>query len=177
MRKAIWTLALLLTIGPSTLAFAGEAKADATQAPSPDAQVLSLEAMCAGNADARSERHARQSLYERLGKDDRIHALTREVVRLHLENDAIKHLVDERYADHLAKRVAEFVISGSGGPQVYEGPSLTHSHEHLELTNSDFLAAGHDIIQAMQNLGHGQEEIDEVVCILVGLRDQVVLAN
>jgi hypothetical protein len=44
----------------------------------------------------------------------------------------------------------------------------------MGLTNDDFMNAGVDIIQAMKNLGHGQEEIDEMVCILISLRDQVV---
>jgi len=156
------------------LSVAGFALAEKTDA---DAQVYDLEKMCAANADDRAYRHSSKSLYHRLGKDKKIHELTSEIVRLHLENPSIKHLVDERYADHLAKRVAEFVISGTGGPAVYEGPSLSHSHEHLKLSNGDFMAAGADVIQAMKNLGYGQNEIDEVVCILVSLRDQVVLGG
>lgn len=146
-------------------------------APSADEQVAALEKMCAASAEARSARHEAKSLYERLGKDEGIHALTKEIVRLHLQNDEIKDLVDPSSADHLAKLVAEFIISGTGGPAVYEGRSLTQSHEHLELTNADFMAAGRDVIQAMKNLGQGQDEVDEVVCILVGLRDQVVLGD
>ncbi len=171
MLKRLITLALILTASSSALAHNCASHSGA------DAQVLDLEKMCEANSDARADRHAKKSLYKRLGKEKKIHALTKEIVRLHLVNDDIKHLVDERYADHLAKRVAEFVISGTGGPSVYEGPSLSHSHEHMELSNADFMAAGADVIQAMKNLGHGQEEIDEVVCILVSLRDQVVLAN
>lgn len=41
--------------------------------------------------------------------------------------------------------------------------------------SSDFLSAGDDIGKAMTSLGYGQNEIDEVVCILVSLKDQVVL--
>jgi hemoglobin len=169
----MWKFGILMIM---TFAIAIGAVAD-TNGPDADAQVLGLEEMCEANADARSDRHAYKSLFKRLGKEDKIHDLTREIVRLHLVNDAIKHLVDARYADHLAKRVAEFIISGTGGPSVYEGPSLAHSHERMQLTNADFMAAGSDVIQAMKNLGHGQNEIDEMVCILVSLRDQVVLAN
>ncbi len=45
----------------------------------------------------------------------------------------------------------------------------------MKLTNADFMTAGADVIQAMKNLEYGQNEIDEVVCALVGLRSQVVL--
>ncbi len=30
-------------------------------------------------------------------------------------------------------------------------------------------------VMAMQSMGYGQDEIDEIVCILVSLKDQVVL--
>ncbi|MBC8366110.1 group 1 truncated hemoglobin [bacterium] len=153
---------------------AGTALAEKTDA---DAQVYDLEQMCEGNSGDRSKRQASKSLYQRLGKDKKIHTLTSEIVRLHSVNPAIKHLIDERYADHLAMRVAEFIISGTGGPAVYEGPSLTHSHDHMNLSNADFMAAGSDVIKAMTNLGYGQNEIDEMVCILVSLRDQVVLGG
>ena len=181
MRKSLSLILLTLIIAAAVPALAGEraAKAPLTKAEklAADEQVRGLEAMCEANADARSARHAKKSLYERLGKEKGIHALTREVVRLHLINDSIKHLVDENYKDLLAQRVAEFMISGMGGPPVYEGPSLAYSHARLKLTNADFMAAGSDVMTAMKNLGHGQEEIDEVVCALVGLIDQVVLAD
>jgi hemoglobin len=167
MLKRILVLILALSAASSALAESKEA----------DAQVYDLEQMCEANSGDRTKRHADKSLYERLGKDKKIHTLTSEIVRLHLVNPTIKHLVDERYADHLAMRVAEFVISGTGGPAVYEGPSLHHSHEHMNLSNGDFMAAGSDVIQAMTNLGYGQNEIDEMVCILVSLRDQVVVGG
>lgn len=47
----------------------------------------------------------------------------------------------------------------------------------MRLTNADFMAAAGDVIQAMKNLGHRQQEIDEVVCTLVALRPMVVLAT
>jgi hemoglobin len=76
----------------------------------------------------------------------------------------------------VAKRVAEFMISGTGGPPVYKGRDLTASHRSMRLTNRDFVLAGGDVVQAMTNLKYGREETDEVLCTLVSLRAQVVLA-
>ena len=147
--------------------------------PTVEEQIHGLEQMCTASAEARAKRHEEKSLYERLGKDEKIHELTKEVVRLHLENENLDRVMGmtEDY-DLLAKRVAQFMISGMGGPVVYKDrPTLTASHEHLKLTDADFLAAGGDVIQAMKNLGYGQNEIDEVVCALVGLREQVILKD
>ena len=44
----------------------------------------------------------------------------------------------------------------------------------LELSNADFLSAGSDVTKAMHNLGYGEEEIQEVICILVSMKDLVI---
>lgn len=145
-------------------------------APSPDQQVAELEASCAASAAERASRHARTPLFQRLGGEQGIHAITREIVRLHLQNPPIRHHFEKLDPDAVARRVADFMISGTGGPQVYRGPDLPTSHRSMKLTNRDFVLAGGDVVQAMKNLKGGQEEIDEVVCTLVSLRAQVVLA-
>lgn len=152
-------------------------KAQTAAQPTADEQIAGLEAMCAANADARAARHAKTPLFERLGGEEGIHALTREIVRLHLENKSIEYMFKDLDAEKVANRVALFMISGTGGPASYDGPELKVSHAEMGLTNADFMSAGVDVIQAMKNLGLGQEEIDEMVCILVSLRDQVVLED
>jgi len=176
------TLLSVLTVAVSAPARAQAPASPPSQAtvppaaPSPDQQVAELEASCAASSAERASRHARTPLYQRLRGEPGIHAITREVVRLHLQNPPIRHYFEKLDADAVAKRVAEFMISGTGGPQAYRGPDLTTSHRSMKLTNRDFVLAGGDVAQAMKNLKYGPEEIDEVVCILVSLRAQVVLA-
>lgn len=138
-------------------------------------EMAAMQKMCADTAEARAQRHENQALYHRLGDYDRIHSFTREVVRLHKENDAIKGMFEYVDGEALAKHVADFVASGTGGPETYSGRDMPSSHAHLKLTDKDFLAAVGDIVTAMQTMGYGQEEEDEIVCIVVSLKDQVVL--
>ncbi len=175
---AVLVMAVLVVIAGfvARTADAGEST-EAKAAPSADEQVAGLEQMCSENADAMATRQAEKSLYERLGGEEKIHEIIREVVRLHLENSDIAYLLDGVDTDHLAHSVALFIISGTGGPSVYEGPSLTASHAHMKLTNADFMAAGGDVVQAMKNLEYGENEINEMVCAFVSLRDQVVLTQ
>jgi hemoglobin len=178
-RVTLWIMVLLCgAFGAAVNDGAAAAEpTGAAEQPDPDAQVMALEEMCAATAAARADRHEQRSLYERLGKEEGINALTKEVVRLHLQNDAIGYMFEGLDADKVAHSVALFMISGMGGPPVYEGPSLTEAHRDMKLTNADFMAAGSDIVQAMKNLNYGQNEIDEVVCALVGLRPMVVLED
>jgi len=139
-------------------------------------QLESLQSMCSESTSIRQERHEQRPLYERLGEYDKILTLTTEIVRLHNKNEAIKHFFTSADPENLAKLVADFMAAGTGGSAEYQGRSLSASHENMGLSDVDFLSAGGDVIQAMENLGYGQDEIDEVVCILVSLKDQVVFA-
>jgi hemoglobin len=161
---------VLLTLLPALL-FGAE------EAPTIEEQMTSLQKMCTDSEQARAQRHAEEALFNRLGGYDRIHALTQEIVRLHIGNPAIQHLFAGVDSEGLAKHVADFVATGTGGPATYAGRAMPAAHAHLELTDADFLSAGGDVAKAMQSLGHEQEEIDEIVCILVSLKHQVVLSS
>lgn len=166
------TLLLLAILAVAAIPVLGHAADDKT--PTADEQMAGLVKSCEASADARATRHEAKALYERLGGYDKILAITTEIVRLHGENEAIKRTLYGVDEEMLAKHVADFMAAGTGGTAEYTGRSLPDSHRHLELTNADFLSAGGDVMKAMTNLGYGQEEIDEVVCILVSLKDQVV---
>ncbi|MCP4571728.1 MAG: group 1 truncated hemoglobin [bacterium] len=162
-------LATLAVAAIPVLGLAGNDEADTV-----DQRMAGLIKSCEASADARDARHEAEVLYKRLGGYDKILELTTEIVRLHGVNESIKrtlHGVDEAM---LAKHVADFVAAGTGGVVSYTGRGMPDSHRHLNLTTADFLAAGGDVMTAMKNLGYGQDEIDEVICILVSLKDQVV---
>jgi hemoglobin len=167
MTKLMLALACALILPASALA---EEKAE----PTPEDMIAQMEAQCAANSEAMAARQAETSLYERLGGDEKIHEFTRELMEVHMANDAVRPFVENVDRKKAAYRVAQFIISGTGGEQVYQGPSLEETHAHMNITNADFLNAGGDIMQAMKNMEYGQDEIDEMVCILVALRPHVI---
>jgi hemoglobin len=154
------------------LASAGSAGAGDT--PTVDEQMAGLVQMCADTEAARVERQTEKPLYYRLGEYDAITALTTEIVRLHDINPDFDRFMDQVDHDALIRNVADFVSTGTGGPEVYTGRDMPSSHAHLELSNADFLSAGSDVNQAMLNKGYGDEEIQEMVCILVSMKDLVI---
>ena len=147
----------------------------ATDTSTVDEQMNSLKGMCKDSAETRKARHQNKSLYERLGGYEQIKALTTEILRLHHQNDAIKSMFADIDNELLTKRIADFLASGTGGYEKYTGRSLPDSHVNLNITDAHFLTAGADIMKSMKNLQYGQDESDEVLCILVSLKDQVVL--
>lgn len=169
IKKVSWFVAMVSAAVFTSANVAAEKK------PTVDEQISGMKTMCAETEQVRNDRHAANPLYNRLGEYDKIHRFTSEVVRLHFENSDLDRIMEGIDGDRLAKNVADFVSTGTGGPKIYEGRDMPSAHANLQLTDADFLAAGGDIVQAMQNMGYGQPEIDEFVCILVSMKDLVVM--
>lgn len=151
---------------------AGLAVAD--DGPSVDQQIEGLVRMCADSEEARAARQAEKPLFFRLGESDRIYELTEEIVRLHSINPDFQRFWGHVDEEKLVTNVSDFVSTGTGGPKVYAGLDMQSAHAHLELSNADFLSAGGDVTQAMKNMGYGNDEIQEFVCILVSMKDLVI---
>jgi len=137
-------------------------------------QIAGLEAMCTENSVARGERQEQKPLFERLGGNKKIAKLWYNVAARHRVNEPIKQFMEGVDDDVLVQHLVDFVSAGTGGGGQYTGRSMPDAHRHMKLTDARFLAAGGDVIAAMQEMKYGQNEIDEVVCILVSLKGQGV---
>jgi len=145
-------------------------------APTPDEQVAALDESCAAAAGAIAERQARSTLYERLGGREAIRAVVTDVVARHRVNPTISRVMEGVDDGHLIEQVTDFLSQAGGGEVSYQGKDMVTAHEHLALTNGDFLAAGGDVQAALKAAGVGDGEIQEVMCLFASLRDQVVTA-
>jgi len=167
-KNTIW-MAAVASIGLVSAGFA-----TAGEEPTVEEQVNGLVEMCAATEDARAARQAEEPLYVRLGEVDGVHALTTEVIRLHSINPDFQRFWGDIDEEMLIANLDDFISTGTGGPKGYEGRDMPSAHAHLELSNADFLSAGGDVMAGMQNLGYGEEEIQEFVCILVSMKDLVI---
>jgi len=156
-------------VGLASAGFAG-----AGDMPTVDEQMAGLVQMCADTEAVRIERQTEKPLYYRLGEYEGIYAITTEIVRLHNINPDFDRFMSDIDGEKLAKDVADFVSTGTGGPNVYTGRDMPSAHAHLDLTSADFLSAGNDVMLAMQNMGQSEAEIQEMVCILVSMKDLVI---
>ena len=153
---------------------ADQAATEASAEPTVDEQIQTIDEMCADASEAMTLRQEAQSLYDRAGGRDAIDQVVKETVRLHLENDKIKHLFDGVDSEKLIQLVTDFLVVATGGEGEYTGRDMVAAHAELNLTNDDFLAAGLDLKTAMQTSGWGEDESQELFCAFFGLRADVV---
>lgn len=178
------TVLILTVVLMATLAGCGspaDDHADVTPAepihetePTPDEKVAELDQMCAEAQEAMAARQAESTLFERVGGREGLQVVVTDTVRRHQINEEIKHLMDGVDSDHLAMQVTDFLVVGTGGDGDYKGRDMVAAHEHLHLSNADFLAAGGDLGASMNAAGWGEDEKQELLCAFVALRPDVV---
>lgn len=137
-------------------------------------QAAGVTKMCSENASAIQQRQESESLYSRLGKRPGIEAFATNLYASHRSNAEIGHFFENVPEKPFIKNVTDFVVVNSGGGGKYTERDMTTVHKDLGITLGDFLAAGGDVQSVMTDLGHGENEIQEVICFLVSLSSTVV---
>jgi hemoglobin len=154
---------------------AGAAPAEeATAEPSVDEQFAALVASCEAAAPAIEARQAESSLYDRLGGRDGIRALMEHVVEVHADNPEMAPYFTDVDIDRFLENTTDFLVIGAGGEADYQGRDIVELHSTMNITPEVFLQAGGDFQIAMNDLGIGEDEAQEVVCALVSLRGMVM---
>lgn len=174
--------AAVLLLGSSTVLAASPAPkaekapvAAALPAPTDAEQVAGLQKMCADNAAAIQKRQAEKSLFERLGKEPKIHTLAEKILAAHSKNPKIGHFFAKVKKDVFVKNVADFLVMGTGGKAEYKGRDMATAHKDFKITNGDFLSAGGDVKAVMAEMSYGENEVQEVVCALTSFVPVVVV--
>ena len=91
-------------------------------------------------------------------------------------NPYIGHFFDDMSMSmqHLKKSTLDFVCMHTGGPHKYKGEDMATAHKGLHLSERDFDIFMQDIVEAMQENGVGQAEIEEAGAILESTRQDVI---
>jgi hemoglobin len=107
-----------------------------------------------------------ESLYVRLGEQSGIEKITSDLVDNHLANPTILARFANTDVARLKRMAADFVITGTGGPQVYQGEDMRAIHANMNINDIEFMAVVDDAMNALDKNGIGQREKEEVLFIL-----------
>ena len=115
-----------------------------------------------------------ETLFERLGGVDAVTQLAHDVVQNHWDNPVIAKRFGAFDLDKLKKGAADFFITGTGGPSVYQGKDMIATHKGMNINNDEFMAVLEDAMGAMEKNNVGQREKEEVLYIFFSLRNEVL---
>ena len=85
-----------------------------------------------------------ESLYVRLGEQSGIEKITSDLVDNHLANPTILARFANTDVARLKRMAADFVITGTGGPQVYQGEDMRAIHANMNINDIEFMAVVDD---------------------------------
>lgn len=116
------------------------------------------------------------SLYERLGASQGIKDIANDIVENHLNNPTIAPRFKQMKmkVDELKNGAAMFFITGTGGPNEYQGQDMLATHKGMNISASEFMAVLDDVLAALAKHGISQREQEEVLFILYSMRNEIV---
>ena len=116
-----------------------------------------------------------QSLFERLGGVEGITKIASDLTDNHVANKATAPRFSNSNIAMLKNAFATFIISGTGGPNVYKGRDVWSAHKGMNISAVEFMAVLDNILAALTKNNVGQREQEEFLYILYSMRSQVVL--
>jgi hemoglobin len=114
------------------------------------------------------------SLFDRLGGEEGIARFVNDLVDLHMANPTISARFAASNASRLKKMATDFVVTGTGGPETYQGNDMRAVHANMNISDGEFMAVVDDAMTALDRQGAEQRVKEEVLFILYSLRPDVV---
>jgi hemoglobin len=114
------------------------------------------------------------TLYQRLGGENGIQAITADIVDNHLRNEIVRARFAKSDRNKLIRLAAEFICMGTGGPQQYTGRDMRATHRGLNISEQEYMAVIDDILAALNKNGVGEREKQEMLAIAYGLKGEIL---
>jgi hemoglobin len=114
------------------------------------------------------------SLYQKLGGKVAIDAAVELFYTKVLADSRVKHFFDDINMTGQRRRQKEFLSFALGGPLPWTGKDMRKAHEDLSLDESHFNAIAENLVATLKELKISQHLIDEVVAVVVTVKDDVL---
>lgn len=114
------------------------------------------------------------SLYDEIGGAAAVDAAVDIFYRKVLADDRINAFFDTTDMEAQHAKQKAFLTMAFGGPNNYSGKDLREAHQSMKLDDGHFDAVAEDLVATLEELSVPQEKIDEIVNILVSVKDDVL---
>ena len=123
------------------------------------------------------------SLYRRLGGHENIAALVDNCMEKMISNDvvsanpAINDARDKLSTSELRNQVTTWFCQVTGGPQKYTGRSMKKAHQHLNITEKEWLAMVADLKETLNMFHIPEKEQKELLAIVENTKRDVQISE
>lgn len=119
------------------------------------------------------------SLFERLGGRQGISSIVDDTVENHMNNTAVnaRFLPLKNDLEHLAiikKHTIDFFVTGSGGPNVYQGKDMVTAHTGMNISPAEYMHVVDDIFMALDKNAIDDDTKKDVLFILWSLKGMII---
>lgn len=114
------------------------------------------------------------SLYDKLGGADAVDAAVDIFYRKILADDRISKFFDGVDMDAQRIKQKAFLTVAFGGPNNYSGKDMREAHKNMSLDEGHFGAVAENLVATLQELGVGENDINEVVNIALSVKGDVL---
>lgn len=116
------------------------------------------------------------TLYERLGGEEAIHAVVEEFYDRVLADEELKPYFADIDTDELREHQKGFISYVTGGYDDYEGPSMYEAHAHLHITDKAFDRVADHLDASLRACEVSEDDRRELLAEVATLRGEIVTA-
>lgn len=116
-----------------------------------------------------------QTLYERIGGEDKARAIVSDIWDNHSKNPIVKDRFANSNPAYVKELVFQIFAAATGAPDVkYSGKDMKSAHAGMNISEMEFNAVVDDVLAACKSNGVAQQEQNEVLAILWSVRKDIV---
>ena len=82
--------------------------------------------------------------------------------------------VDPQHFTEVRKHLIEFLVTGSGGPQLYSGKDMTAAHKGMNISQGEYMSVVDDIMTALDRRNIDDATKKDVLFIAYSLKGMMV---
>ena len=121
-----------------------------------------------------SEQIMTRTLYDRLGGEQGIRAIVRDVLDNHMNNPIVSVRYGKADLEKVYKYAVEFFCAGTGGPQQYTGRDMLTVHRGMNVSEQEFVEVLDDILAALDKNDIDHDTRTEVLGVLYSMKNEIV---
>ncbi len=116
------------------------------------------------------------SLFESIGGRAALYQIVEAFYGRVLADPELKGLFSQTDMEEQIRRQARFLTAAMGGPEAYDGRSMSDAHQNMGFTDHHFgLVAGH-LEAALNDGGVSESEVHEIVSMVAPLKEEITTA-